>query len=293
MTTSLEATRAEHPDDAGAVGAERHADADLARPPGDAVADHAVEADRGQCQRQHPERRQDEGGELLGQPHQRQLAVDRLRLEAPWIGIQLALGGEERECDEACVYTRRLLHRFRALPGVEAVGAISNLHLNPLSTSSSDFDIDGFEPPTDHGAFIAYRAAVEPEFFEVVGIEILRGRNFNDADRPDTQPLVIISEAMAGRCWTDGDAVGRRCGGAKTIPPGSSSAWRATRRCGRSAGRRATWSIAAVHAVADRRSEDADSTRSGTAGLNRATGVRKVSMAVGSRPKPGSTDCTC
>ena len=54
MTTSLEATRAEHPDDAGAVGAERHADANLARPPGDAVADHAVEADRGQCQRQHP-----------------------------------------------------------------------------------------------------------------------------------------------------------------------------------------------------------------------------------------------
>ena len=44
---------------------------------------------------------------------------------------------------------------------------------------------------------------------------------------------------------------------------------------------------------ADRRSEDADSTRSGTAGVNRATGVRKVSMAVGSRPKPGSTDCTC
>ena len=85
MTTSLEATRAEHPDDAGAVGAERPADADLARPPGDAVADQAVEADRGQCQcqRPHPERRQDEGGELLGQPHQRQVAVPRLRLEDP------------------------------------------------------------------------------------------------------------------------------------------------------------------------------------------------------------------
>ena len=37
-------------------------DADLARPPGDAIADHAVETDCGQCQRQHPERGQDEGG---------------------------------------------------------------------------------------------------------------------------------------------------------------------------------------------------------------------------------------
>ncbi len=210
--------------------------------------------------------------------------------------MQLAPGGQERECDEARVYTRRLLDRFRALPGVEAVGAISNLHLNPLSTSSSDFNVDGFEPPTDHGAFIAYRAAVEPEFFEVVGIEILRGRNFNDADRPDTRPVVIISEAMARRCWTDGDAVGRRCGGAKTIPLARRR--HGKRREGADARRGAAQLgqsplLAAVHAVADRRSEDADSTRSETAGVNRVTGVRKVSMAVGSRPKPGSTDCTC
>ena len=101
------------------------------------------------------------------------------------------------------------------------------MHLYPLSTSSAEFDVDGFEPPTDHGAFIAYRAAVEPEFFEVVGIEILRGRNFNDADRPDIQPVVIISEAMARRCWTDGDAGGRLVRRRETIPLGSSSAWRA------------------------------------------------------------------
>ena len=111
--------------------------------------------------------------------------------------------------DEARVYTRRLLDRFRALPGVEAVGAISNLHLNPLSQRSSDFNVDGFEPTTDHGAFIADRVEVEPGFFEAAGIEIVRGRNFNDADRPDTQPVVIISEAMARRFWADGDAVGR------------------------------------------------------------------------------------
>ena len=111
--------------------------------------------------------------------------------------------------DEARVYTRRLLDRFRALPGVGAVGAISNLHLNPLSQRSSDFNVDGFEPPTDHGAFIADRVEVEPGFFEAAGIDIVRGRNFNDADGPDTRPVVIVSEAMARRFWTAGDAVGR------------------------------------------------------------------------------------
>ena len=108
--------------------------------------------------------------------------------------------------DEARVYTRRLLDRFRELPGVEAAGAISRLHLNPQSTSTSDFNVAGFEPPGDHGAFIADRAEVEPGFFEAAGIEIVRGRNFSG---PDAQPVVIISEAMPRRFWEDGDAVGR------------------------------------------------------------------------------------
>ena len=48
-----------------------------------------------------------------------------------------------------------------------------------------------------------------PGFVDAAGIEILRGCNFSDADRPDTQPVAIISEAMARRFWTDGDPVGR------------------------------------------------------------------------------------
>ena len=67
--------------------------------------------------------------------------------------------------DEARVYTRRLLDRFRALPGVEAVGAISNLHLNPLSQRTIDFNVDGLEPPTGHGAFIADRVEGRPRVF--------------------------------------------------------------------------------------------------------------------------------
>ena len=116
-------------------------------------------------------------------------------------------------------YTRRLLDLFRALPGLEAVGAISNLHLNPLSQSSIDFNVDGFVPPTDHGAFIADRVEVEPGFD--IGP---RGPNFNVADRRDTRPVVIFSEAMAWRFWTDGDTVGPLVRRRDHAPRGSSSA---------------------------------------------------------------------
>ena len=111
--------------------------------------------------------------------------------------------------EEGRVYTRRLLDRFRELPGIDAIGIIDNLHLNPLSTQSIDFNVDGHEPPEDHGAFIADRAEVDAGFFDAAGIRIVRGRDFNDADLPDSQPVAIISEAMALRFWADGDAVGR------------------------------------------------------------------------------------
>ena len=110
---------------------------------------------------------------------------------------------------EGRVYTRRLLDRFRQLPGVEAIGFIDNLHLNSLSTQSTGFNVDGHVPPPGQEAFLADLAAVDPGFFEAAGIQILRGRNFNEADLPDSQPVAVISDAMAQRFWRDGDAVGR------------------------------------------------------------------------------------
>ena len=73
MTTSFRPPATEQPDDTWAVGAERLANADLARPPGHAVADHAVGAD---CERQHPERREDEGRAGWGN-----------RISASWLSI--------------------------------------------------------------------------------------------------------------------------------------------------------------------------------------------------------------
>ncbi|MYN66255.1 MAG: hypothetical protein F4X11_14690 [Acidobacteria bacterium] len=74
-------------------------------------------------------------------------------------------------------------------------------------------------PPTDHGAFIADRVEVEPGFD--IGP---RGPNFNVADRRDTRPVVIFSEAMAWRFWTDGDTVGPLVRRRDHAPRGSSSA---------------------------------------------------------------------
>ena len=53
--------------------------------------------DHGQRRRQHAERGQEEGGEPLREPHQREVTVHRLGLEDPEVGIHVAPGGRERE----------------------------------------------------------------------------------------------------------------------------------------------------------------------------------------------------
>jgi putative ABC transport system permease protein len=104
--------------------------------------------------------------------------------------------------------SRRLLERFRTLPGVEAVGLVWPLPLE-FSSSSTDVTIDGHVPPAGRESFRADRATVDGGFFEAAGMSIVEGRTFTDSDRRDSQRVAVVSQAMARRYWPDGNAVGR------------------------------------------------------------------------------------
>ena len=47
--------------------------------------------------------------------------------------------------------------------------------------------------------------SVSPHYFDVFEIPVLRGRRFDDHDRQDTQPVVMINEAMARKYWPNSD----------------------------------------------------------------------------------------
>jgi predicted permease len=110
--------------------------------------------------------------------------------------------------DDNVLRTRRLLERFRAVPGVDAVGLVWPLPLE-FSSSFTDFTIDGLVPPPGREAFRADRAFVDGGFFNAAGITIVDGRTFNDADRRDGEPVAIVSQALAHRYWPDDRALGR------------------------------------------------------------------------------------
>jgi len=148
------------------------------------------------------------GAGLFLRSFQRVLAVDPGFGREPAALLSFIVPSTRFSSDDAQTYTRRLLDRFRQIPGISRLGLTSNVPLNTLSTQTISFNVDGHSPPKELRAFNADRADVDPGLFEAIGIRLLRGRNFSDADCDDTESVVIISNAMARRYWPDGDALG-------------------------------------------------------------------------------------
>jgi predicted permease len=54
-----------------------------------------------------------------------------------------------------------------------------------------------------------YRAGT-PRFFDAAGMRVVSGRSFEETDQADSQPVVIVNEALAERLFGDEDPIGRR-----------------------------------------------------------------------------------
>jgi predicted permease len=148
------------------------------------------------------------GAGLFLRSWQQMLAVDPGFGRAPTSILSMWMPVTRLTPDEAVQRTRRVLERFRMLPGVEAAGLAWPLPLE-FSSSQIEFAIDGRVPPAGRETFRGQRAIVDGGFFNAAGIAIVAGRTFNDADRRDTRSVAVISEAMARRYWPDGNALGR------------------------------------------------------------------------------------
>jgi putative ABC transport system permease protein len=103
-------------------------------------------------------------------------------------------------------YFRDVLERVNAAPGVRAV-AVANAF--PLGGGFQQTVVLEGDDPSQRGK-MSYTTNVTDEYFETMGVPILRGRGFNRLDRGDTRPVAVINEAMARRYWEGEEALGRR-----------------------------------------------------------------------------------
>ena len=127
----------------------------------------------------------------------------------PAVVVTLGLQQDRYTEAEGRLFVRRLEEHLAATPEVSAVGVGSNLHLNPLSTSTLAVNVEGFTSPPGQPGFTVDVARVDSGFFEATGIPILHGRNFGPEDLADGPPVAIVNEAMAQKFWPARDPVGQ------------------------------------------------------------------------------------
>jgi predicted permease len=114
-----------------------------------------------------------------------------------------------------------LLERVRAIPGVGRA-ALSTVNVPFASTRESGaLAIPGRDASTlSFGIGIA---GVSPDYFRTIGMRLVNGRLFTDADRRSSAPVVVFNESAARHYFPNQDPVGQivklfgGAGGARTI----------------------------------------------------------------------------
>ncbi len=102
-----------------------------------------------------------------------------------------------------------LMERLPHIPGVESAALCQVV---PFSGGGGGyaFTVEGYIPARDEPARDAWRRSVTPNYFDTLGIKLLRGRVFESSDTPTTPLVAIIDEKLARHYWIGGDPLGKR-----------------------------------------------------------------------------------
>jgi predicted permease len=106
-------------------------------------------------------------------------------------------------------FFQRLAERAESLPEVESVSYAGPILLDFIAESVG-IVIEGRETRAEEEEINILYSLVGPDYFDTMKTSIVRGRGFDEQDRPSAPPIVIVNETMAERYWPGEDALGKR-----------------------------------------------------------------------------------
>jgi putative ABC transport system permease protein len=125
------------------------------------------------------------------------------------MAMSISLPGSRYEhMSDAQAFFDRLTARLRILPGVASVGVSTDLPMN--STWTHLFTAEGHEAEQRNGVPADNHSLVDGDYFQTLGIPLVRGRFFTDNELAGQGDVVIISDGMAKRYWPGDNPIGRR-----------------------------------------------------------------------------------
>jgi putative ABC transport system permease protein len=123
---------------------------------------------------------------------------------------------------QVVAFYKQVLERIRALPGVTSASVVRPL---PLTGDGwqTDFYLEGRPMPPPGQSPNSDFHMIDPDYLRVMGIPILKGRAFTEADDDKVLRVVLINVTMAQRYWPGEDPIGRRI---RLLGDGGRNRWR-------------------------------------------------------------------
>ncbi|HTG18112.1 MAG TPA: ABC transporter permease, partial [Blastocatellia bacterium] len=113
-------------------------------------------------------------------------------------------------------FYEQLAEKLRGLPGVQTVGLSSGLPLGNNGWQTS-FVVEGQPAPDPGKTPLTEACVVSPDYFQAMGITLVKGRNFTEQDVKDAPHVTVIDEEFVRRYFPDVEPIGQH------IRPGGNS----------------------------------------------------------------------
>ena len=128
------------------------------------------------------------------------------------LAVNVPIVSYSRPAEQTASFYREALRRISELPGVEraAIGTIVPWRDAGTFGPGFQFSVEGYAKANGEEDPRARFRTISPGFFASLGVPIIAGRDFTEADRRDEEPVVIISQSVAQRMFPTQDAVNRR-----------------------------------------------------------------------------------
>ncbi len=106
-------------------------------------------------------------------------------------------------------FWQQVLYRVRAVPGVEAA-ALGNAIPLTNDHERTDITLEGMALPKPGSFPHPDTHIVSPAYVSTLGVALLRGRAFTDADNENAPPVAMINDMLAQRFFPDKNPIGKR-----------------------------------------------------------------------------------
>ena len=114
--------------------------------------------------------------------------------------LQVDLRAQGYSDDEGRIFIDRALERLRALPGVTGVATTTMIPFQ--GDWSSDVDLPpGAVSNTEEGNLWVGMNAVSPDYFDVMGVTLDRGRPLGEEDDAAAPPVIVVNEKLESLLW--------------------------------------------------------------------------------------------